>query len=250
MSYGSCFCCLTIGRQNYVFAFSIHSIFRVKPEGNMEEEDTGASLYQSQGMAGERTELDLFRRKEKTVKDFMKQREEEVDPKLRKKRNWKNVTSTENTDFLWDDVVNVHAEKLSPLLTLVSTSAECCSDLPHSCAVAESQIYKLSASCDGFYIIKNALCPHQQLFWTRKAVEDYSRAEHTNLSNLARQKYEEISDESKASLTLNDMVESDLWQKSISEHNNFQSFKKLRWSCLGYHYGKFKAFSCLMQILM
>lgn len=206
----------------------------------MEEEDQGSSLYQTENGPGERTEKDMFRKKEKAVKDFMKRKEEEVDPQQRKKRNWKasNVTPSEDADLNWNEVVNVHADEKSPLLTLVSSSSSCCSVLPHVCTCSESNIYKLAGSCDGFYIVKNALCPQQQLLWAKKAVEDYSRAEHTNLTNLARQKYEEMSEESKNSVSIDDLYESDLWGKSSTENNNFQSFKKLRWSCLGYHYGE------------
>ena len=136
--------------------------------------------------------------------------------------------------------MNVHdpPTQRSPSLQHISTSSSCSSSLPHDCKGCGSEFFRVTGGCSRCYIVKNALCAHQQLVWGRKAVEEYSKAEHTNLTNLAKQQYEEMSNETKASTSLEDMIENDLWNKSASENNKFHSLKKLRWSCLGYHYGK------------
>jgi alkylated DNA repair protein alkB family protein 1 len=80
----------------------------------------------------------------------------------------------------------------------------------------------------GFFIITGALDEQEQLHWAQGALEEYSTAEHTNLTNLKRLKGEHDVE------SLGDVEH--LWKSSIAANDDFRSFEKLRWASLGYHY--------------
>lgn len=205
----------------------------------------GIELYQStNNNAGERTDRDLFRKKEKRIKALLKSVEEDLDPKLRKKRSWSGqkpaIKEADDEPLSWnDEVIDLRrsdAVSSTDSLVLKEKFTKCLSCMDHACSNTSCEIYEL-VSCRGFYILKNALCVSQQLQWAKTAVEDYSHAEHTNLTNLAKQKLQEEACSLEKKKIAEVSLEEDVWKKSIVENNNFQSFKKLRWSCLGYHYG-------------
>lgn len=106
-------------------------------------------------------------------------------------------------------------------------------------------IYEITTPfLNGLYLFQNALQPHAQIKLAKLAVEEYSIAEHTNLTNLKRLEEESafiqsdpLSKSEPRSEDSNDLNES-LWLRSVEENNGFRSFFKLRWSSLGYHYGK------------
>ena len=109
-------------------------------------------------------------------------------------------------------------------------------------------IYEISTPfLNGLYLLQNALPPHVQIKLAKLAVEEYSMAEHTNLTNLKRLDEESTRTEddpvvqtkqlSKSKLEGSSDFDESLWLRSVQENNGFRSFFKLRWSSLGYHYG-------------
>ena len=76
------------------------------------------------------------------------------------------------------------------------------------------------------------------------ALEEYSQAEYTNITNLKRQREAEGNmkkqiEESQAQEKIIHEGESDtnsFWKKSIEAEDDFRSFFRLRWSSIGYHY--------------
>lgn len=180
---------------------------------------------------------DLFRRKERAIKAFVKIKSSEN----RKKRTWydqQQSTPAAEDDFCWSSVADCRIPS-SECFTLIRELESCCSTIPHRCS-SQTKIFKISHSEPGLYLLSQALCPDQQLFWATRALEVYSTVEHTNLTNLS--KLYEANDPSvgQKSSELKEIEKelNNLWEKSIEENNNFNSFNKLRWSCLGYHYGK------------
>jgi hypothetical protein len=208
-----------------------------------ESHSDGNSLYQN--AVDVRTDRDLFRKKEKQIKSLLKRVEEDIDPKLRNKRSWgdqKTLLSDDDGEISWeDDIIDARrpnkTNRNGTGLHLKASFPKCLSCLDHECSDSACEIFQLS-SHRGFYVIKGALCPSQQLFWAKTAVEKYSRAEHTNLTNLVKQKLEDESTSPREKMIAQSSLEDDLWEKSIVEGNGFHNFKKLRWSCLGYHYSK------------
>jgi len=69
---------------------------------------------------------------------------------------------------------------------------------------------------EGLFVIRAALSPAAQLLWARICLTDYSKVQHTNLTNLYG-------------------AQEDLWHKACAQ-DSLQGLDKLRWSSLGYHY--------------
>jgi hypothetical protein len=182
---------------------------------------------------------DLFRRKEREIKAFLKAKQQQLsENKYKKQKLWKdhNSTSIAELSFLWEDVVDPRHS--GDKLLLKQTLSSCCCD---SCNChSETNMYEIPSGPPGLFIFKNALCSEQQFFWAKKALEDYSTVEHTNLTNLS--KLQSAGDPEVGPKTVEmQNIEPDLnnlWQRSLAEKDNFASFNKLRWSCLGYHYGE------------
>jgi hypothetical protein len=192
---------------------------------------------------------DLFRRKEREIKAFIKSKQVEHDKVSHKqKTGWNESKKTDGSlsSFCWNDVVDVRSSSSSSPLQFIrsvpssSSSSVCCCAKVHSCSVS-SELYELqNENIQGLYLIKNALCPNQQLYWSKIALESYSTAEHTNLTNLSKLQDSGDPEVGPKSSDLAEIEEDlhNLWERSKKENNNFQCFNKLRWSCLGYHYGK------------
>lgn len=104
------------------------------------------------------------------------------------------------------------------------------------------KVFEISGpSFNGLYVVPKALNFATQLKIAKISVQEYSAAEHTNLTNLRR-----LEEESKGMLSSDSNIveypskEVDtLWHRSIEENDMFRSFFKLRWSSLGYHYGNY-----------
>eukprot|EP01035_Chromulina_nebulosa_P027545 gene27545-36244_t len=119
----------------------------------------------------------------------------------------------------------------------------CESSSMHPLISKDVVIYEITTPfLNGLYLFQNALQPHAQIKLAKLAVEEYSIAEHTNLTNLKRLEEESafiqsdpLSKSEPRSEDSNDLNES-LWLRSVEENNGFRSFFKLRWSSLGYHY--------------
>jgi DNA alkylation damage repair protein AlkB len=81
------------------------------------------------------------------------------------------------------------------------------------------------------------LSSNSQLYWAKIALEKYSTEEHNNLSNLEKINATESKECNEKNLNSEDILPpKHIWFDSIKLNDNFQSFNKLRWSCLGYHY--------------
>lgn len=107
------------------------------------------------------------------------------------------------------------------------------------------RIIQIEGLPTGFYLIIGALSVSEQLSLSKVALEEYSQADHTNLSNLNNlsQKHNEfaLSDETAVTKEFLTSVSTsnlrrDIWQQSIKDNDNLARFKSLRWASLGYHY--------------
>lgn len=87
------------------------------------------------------------------------------------------------------------------------------------------KILQIPGTPTGLYIIKGALSVSQQLHWAKTACEEYSRADHTNLTNLRNLRGD-----------VDIFGDRDIWMQTLRENNGFKRFKELRWASLGYHY--------------
>lgn len=160
---------------------------------------------------------DLFRLREKQIKNQFK------------RENYDKTTQIDITD-----VRNpTQAEKYEEISTLATTTDD--SDF-HNVSNA-TKVYRIKGAPDGLYLLQNALNSNSQLYWAKVALEKYSIEEHNNLSNLDRINAIECKDCNNEIIIREDTVSpKHIWFDSIKLNDNFQSFNKLRWSCLGYHY--------------
>jgi alkylated DNA repair protein alkB homolog 1 len=110
--------------------------------------------------------------------------------------------------------------------------------LPVSSLMVDSKatVYRPPGTPDGLYVIKHALSLGNQLYWANIAVNDYSKASHTNLTNLSHLSTSQTINSSSSGNSSHTEDYSDLWSQSILENNDFALFKSLRWASLGYHY--------------
>lgn len=104
-----------------------------------------------------------------------------------------------------------------------------------------TRVYRINDAPDGLFLLKNVLSSSGQLYWAQIALEKYSIEQHNNLSNLERINTTEAEEHDDERIIQNHNIEDTLtpkhiWFDSIKLNDNFQSFHKLRWSCLGYHY--------------
>lgn len=181
--------------------------------------------------------VDQFRVVDRKIKALVKRAELESTAKQRKKRAWEESQGIsrpqEEWKDTWDDVVDV--VRSEEKVRYVATLPKCCALDDHECSCAgETKIFELSTYPPGLFIVRNALCKDQQHKWAKVALEDYSREDHTNLSNLS--KLSETDAEAFGNYKVGDF--DDIWRKSCADNDGFQRFRRLRWSCLGYHYGK------------
>lgn len=181
---------------------------------------------------------DRYRDVDRQLKAMLKYAEEQTSTKQRKKRAWEEahgINRSEDerspTKDTWPLVVDPRKATCT-LVERVATLPKCCSTRDHVCSYAgRTSVYKLSAYPSGLYVVTHALCPEEQHRLAKSALEDYSKEDHTNLSNLSRLA-ETTAD---PSIPVGDFT--DIWRKSCLDNDGFQRLRKLRWSCLGYHYG-------------
>lgn len=175
---------------------------------------------------------DRFRNVDRGVKQLVKSTQQQVDKS--KKRSWTDHNdSTIENSFSWSDVVDPLSS--SSRLRYIRSIPGCLCTEPHRCTSSAqgTKVFELEGYPSGLYVFMNAICSEGQLIWARRALEVYSTAEHTNLSNLSKLQENGDKDMRDANETTNQ-----LWENSIRAKDNFASFNKLRWSCLGYHYGE------------
>lgn len=190
--------------------------------------------------------MDGFRQVEKDIKCYVKCVSSKSKENLSKKQSKELDVQFDECKFDWEKVIDV---RTFPTDDYRVHKAEilCSIDMPF--LSPDKIIYNLSEAASGLYIISNALSPKAQLEWAKRAVEDFSKSDHTNITNLNNLMYANsdsvVTDntesyiEDVADLQINNAegTTSSLWEISCVEAVPFQSFSKLRWSCLGYHYG-------------
>lgn len=174
---------------------------------------------------------DQFRNTDRSIKAYVKTIQQELEQKRSKKRSWAETEPAANA-FSWSDVVDPQSS--SSRLRLLKTVPGCACREEHDCTNEAMLIYELEGN-SSLYVISRAMCDNAQLLWAQRALEVYSTAEHTNLSNLRNQQQQK--DEGIAVKGDDNEGETCLWKHSLSAQDGFSSFNKLRWSCLGYHYG-------------
>ena len=186
---------------------------------------------------------DLFRLTEKRVKNYARS-VAAVKTNMSKRQRLKaeQGRSAEESNFNWNEVIDV-------------SCISCSSKNPYPVNAGSSssgggKLFDLSFVSPGLFLVSNALSVEEQIHWASKAVEEYSTAEHNNLNNLSSL-YEASSSAADESNSADSQATGtgkepsavpsvvDLWKDSVSEEVPFQLFSKLRWSCLGYHYGMF-----------
>jgi hypothetical protein len=191
-------------------------------------------------MDGESLDTDQFRVMEKRIKRYCKELVTDRS-KLSKRQRLKLDEGRPAAEraFSWDEVVDVTCPSSSARFRVASDNQQ----LAHP-----RTVFDLSLISPGLYVISQALDSHGQLHWAAKAVEEYSAAEHNNLTNLSSlyglnsrssDEVKEAGGESNAAPSHRSAIPdvAALWQDSALEAVPFQTFAKLRWSCLGYHYG-------------
>ena len=121
--------------------------------------------------------FDVFRYVDKGIKSFYKRicaRD-----KLNNGRG-KLPKSSESSDFEWNNIVDPHT--LTEDTASISYSTISFEDGVSSVA----KIIRLKDGPSGFYIISNLLPPESQLYWSRKALCEFSLEQYTNLTNLGK----------------------------------------------------------------
>ena len=221
---------------------------------------------------------DQFRKMEKRIKNYARRvsLNKSSMSKRQKLRAEQQNSCSEDARFSWLEVVDVHKTKTSFHCVKMGTDLHDTvnggsSEMAMSGA-AKCKVFDLGEICPGLYIVSNALSEKEQLHWATKAVEEYSLAEHNNLNNLnslyggrnassVEQKSHErtTSDTNTMNGEINNSIAlstphgdipsvEELWKISSQEEVPFQTFAKLRWSCLGYHYGEYNFTIILFNI--
>lgn len=208
---------------------------------------------------------DEFRLMEKRIKNYGRDVMANLSKQSKRQKLKASACRNEHeNNFHWNEVLDVRSNQ-----ELRATSAKCGSStstgLSSMSDVEGYEAYDLSHISPGLFVVSQALSVVQQVYWAKVAVEEYSKVEHNNLNNLqslygvdgavadetakdnadskgsttpvtCSETKEQPSDRVGKTCTDIPSVE-DLWNTSREESVPFQTFSKLRWSCLGYHYG-------------
>ena len=174
------------------------------------------------------TQTDLFRTCEKKTREFANSFA---------KRKGKRKSADSQTCFSPDcmsvaDIINVHTVDNFSDRRVEHISSRLIAESEVSLLNSELRVFCVTTGPTGFYIIRNALTLSAQLYWAALAVQRYSRSPHTNLTNLRNVSTPIIADNS----SIPPAYEESEWERSVAIKDDFHSFKKLRWSSLGYHY--------------
>eukprot|EP01032_Pedospumella_encystans_P009731 gene9731-11437_t len=186
---------------------------------------------------------DEFRLMEKRVKNYGRKVLANQSSKSKRQKLKMNAGKAANeTDFHWNEVVDVCNVRYSCLQvvacneTIVSQGDK---NVDWSATNSNCKVYDLSSISPGLFLVSGALAIEQQIYWASKGVEEYSTVEHNNLNNLQSIYGNTETDEATSSKVTpaKDIPNvEDLWINSVDEDIPFETFAKLRWSCLGYHY--------------
>lgn len=188
--------------------------------------------------------MDEYRVIDRKVKSLVKMADRESSVKQRKKRAWNEsqgiatIKALESDGYYWSQIVDVrNFDPSLPQLALreLSTYSHCSSSSSshHTCSCCDTpcKVYHLENYPTGLFFISRALCKTEQYRWSKIALQQYTKEEHTNLSNLANLNPEH------ASITDGKEDSKVIWEQSCQDEDGFLRFRTLRWSCLGYHYG-------------
>jgi DNA alkylation damage repair protein AlkB len=120
-------------------------------------------------------------------------------------------------------------------------SSSCTKEMltPDSCralGMERARVMKIDGAPEGFYIIAGALNTSEQLSLAKIALEEYSTAEHTNLSNLSKLSEDKSVPADAAIEAVINNSNQNIWLETLKDNDNFERFKALRWASLGYHY--------------
>jgi hypothetical protein len=187
---------------------------------------------------------DEFRKVERAIRQLTKP------PEKKKIKSNDDVDPTEICDFDWSTVLDIqqdHSFFHSLNVENRSTNSNC-SDI-YTNVNPNAKVYQIDDTPSGFYFVSQALSVESQIYWVNQALQVYSKAEHNNISNLHKQSQFEknVDGNVKANgqqpalesegISNSYREENELWEKFRVNENGMQNFFKLRWSCLGYHYG-------------
>lgn len=159
---------------------------------------------------------DNFRKMEKEIRLFVKTTcgGKEFIKRVKKNDQFRNLPNCHPSIGIADIVDYTRPDDRLLLVDEFSTTAE--------------TVYTLSSAAghpSGLFIIPGVLSPEQQLHWAREALETYSAAEHTNLSNLENLRRTEKAD----SLENANATEGRIWEHAVCQNNDLRSLVSLRW---------------------
>jgi DNA alkylation damage repair protein AlkB len=100
----------------------------------------------------------------------------------------------------------------------------------------EHRVIQIDGLPHGFFLIVGALSITAQLALAKQALEEFSTAKHTNLTNLTTLSHCRNESNDFETPACEDEGEKNLWAESIKENCDFKCFNALRWASLGYHY--------------
>ena len=166
--------------------------------------------------------LDLYKQKERAIRGYFKTLAARTS-----KKNGRKWNPSKDQPYDPSELVDVRRSACPGRQRIFSNSSA-------EPLQPQYEMFVVQGLPEGFYIIPNALSEASQLHWARRAVCDYSTAEHTNLTNLEKLKTAEHIDPPSHVPSSSSALS--LWETAVQEKNDYQSFFKLRWSSLGYHY--------------
>ncbi len=175
--------------------------------------------------------VDLFKQMEREIKQYCKGVSALSNSTLSQRLYWSK--SNDLSGFKWSDVVDPRNSTIATISSSPVLSVNPGSDVRDSCVNSEAKKVKIVGLPDGLYVLINALSIESQVYWTMKALLEYSAVEHTNKTNLIATK----SDNENGKLP-KDTIDCKSDWTSTNTQEGYKEFFKLRWSCLGYHYGQ------------
>jgi alkylated DNA repair protein alkB family protein 1 len=169
---------------------------------------------------------DAFRREEKRIRQSYKLRSKTK----KKQKNEKNI-------FDWNSIFNFHTleennfENKKRIIEISDLrSVDIGINDKHLHLNTDAKVYQIEGIAQGLFIVTNGLTLDSQLKWAKICIENYSCAEHTNLTNLQSQNNNNNNNN-------DDYNFKNLWNDTLLENDStFSKFKPLRWASLGYHY--------------
>lgn len=174
------------------------------------------------GMTGEGADTDNFRKVEKQVRMLVKRACGGQLYTKQLKRNAKGSNRpVSRLDMTAGDIIDplLRDDRLREVLTLD----------PSAGSASGSAALTLAARDNyptGFYILPRAISQKDQFLWAREALEHYSDAEHTNLSNLVKLRGTEQHEGENGTRERHTVT--GIWEQAVCD-DNLQPLMDLRW---------------------